>query len=57
MGARQKLNQAYFNGAFALSAVIGLVTQSWTVFWISLVLVIGSSLYGGNIRTGPRRGK
>lgn len=57
MGARQKLNQACLNGALIVAAVIGLVAQSWAVFWIALALGIGSSLCGGNIRTGPRRGK
>ena len=55
MGARQKLNQAYFNGAAVVAAGIGLLTESWTVFWIALVALLALSLHGGEIRPGRRR--
>lgn len=53
MGARQKLNQAYFNGAIIVALVFGLVSQSWTVFLLTLVISAAMSLYAGEIR--PRR--
>jgi len=55
MGARQKLNQAHLNGALVIAAVIGIATQSWTVFWIAALFVVGSSFYAGGIRLDGRR--
>jgi hypothetical protein len=54
MGARQKLNQAYLNGALVIAAVIGAVTQSWTVFWLAALFAAGISLHAGNIRLRGR---
>ena len=50
MGARQKLNQAHLNGALALAALVGAVTQSWTVFGVAALLAVVASIYGGGIR-------
>jgi hypothetical protein len=55
MGAREKLNQAYLNGAIVVAAIVGLVAQSWTLFWIAVAYVIASSIYGGGIRPKPGR--
>ncbi len=55
MGARQKLNQAYLFGALALAALVGALTQSWTVFWLAALVAAGSNLYLGNIRLSERR--
>lgn len=57
MGARQKLNQAYLNGTLVIATVVGVATQSWTVFWLAALIVAGSSFYAGNIRLNGRRGK
>lgn len=57
MGARQKLNQAYLNGALVIAAVVGAATQSWTVFWLAALFVVGSSLHSGGIRLHGRRVK
>jgi len=54
MGARQKLNQAHLNGALVIAAVIGVATQSWTVFLIAALLAAGSSLHTGDIRLRGR---
>ena len=54
MGARQKLNQAHLNGALVIAAVIGVATQSWTVFWIAALIAAGSSLHSGDIRLRGR---
>lgn len=60
MGARQKLNAVAIQGGLIVSGVIGLVCQSWLVFLITSVVLIGSSLAAGEIRpnrhgpAGPR---
>lgn len=54
MGARQKLNQAHLNGALVIAAVVGIATQSWTVFWIAALIAAGSSLHSGDIRLQRR---
>jgi H+/Cl- antiporter ClcA len=53
--ARTKLNVAYFNGCLFVSAILGLTTGSWAVFWIALAVTIGSGIHGGEIR--PSAGK
>ena len=54
MPARQKLNVAAINGALAISGVLGVVCQSWTVFAVAAVILIGLSLHDGNIRPDAR---
>jgi len=54
MGARQKLNQAYLNGTIVVATLIGILAQSWAVFWLALALGIASSFFGGEIRTNGR---
>jgi hypothetical protein len=50
MGARQKLNAAYFQGSVVVAAVAGLVTESWPVFFVALAALVGTNLCAGNIR-------
>jgi hypothetical protein len=54
MGARQKLNQAFATGSVIVASVIGLLAQSWGVFFVSLLVLVAGNLYLGEIR--PRRG-
>lgn len=54
MGARQKLNQAHLNGALVIAAVVGVMTQSWAVFWIAALIAAGSGFCGGGIRLRGR---
>jgi hypothetical protein len=60
MGARQKLNAVAIQGCLILSGIIGLVCQSWLIFLITSMVLIGASLAGGDIRpnrngpAGPR---
>jgi 4-hydroxybenzoate polyprenyltransferase len=58
MGARQKLNAAYFNICLLIAAASGLVFQSWLAFLVALVSMLVSAAYSGVIRhggaTGPR---
>lgn len=56
MGARQKLNYAYLNGAFLLATIAGLAIRSWAMFWIVAIGVAACGLYVGNIRP-DRRGR
>ena len=51
MGARQKLNQAHVNGALVAGGVLGLITGSWTIFFIASAALIGAATYSGGIRT------
>lgn len=57
MSARKKLNQANVNGAVVIAAVVGLATQSWTVFVLAATFVVVVGLYAGDIRVGGRRGR
>jgi len=50
MGARQKLNQSYFNGSLFLAALVGLLAQSWLVFFLVLFVLLGFILYLREIR-------
>jgi hypothetical protein len=59
MGARQKLNAAYFHGSLFLAAVVGGLAQSWPVFFVILAVLLVLNLYAGEIRTtrhGRREG-
>jgi hypothetical protein len=55
MGARQKLNIAFINGALLIGAVAGLVFKSWAVFVVAAVVLIGGAIYCGDVRPGPGR--
>ncbi len=55
MGARHKLNQAYFNGAVFFAAIMGMLTESWAVFFVILGLSIAIALHSGDIRPDNRR--
>jgi hypothetical protein len=57
MGARTKLNRAYFNGSVVIAALAGLVAQSWPLFFLALAVLLASNLYLREIRPGrrPRR--
>ena len=53
MGARQKLNQNAIHGCLIVGGLIGLAFQSWLVFFIVTVVLLGGSLHGGEIRPHP----
>lgn len=55
MGARHKLNLAYFNGAVLGPVVAGLVTESWWCFAIVLLVCLVWSYRSGEIRPGGGR--
>ena len=50
MGAREKLNKAYFQGSLIVAALIGLVIQSGPVFLLTLALLLASNLIFNEIR-------
>ena len=52
MGARTKLNDAYFNGAVLVASAIGLSMQSWGAFFLMLCVVIAVQTAVGGIRPG-----
>ncbi len=53
MGARQKLNVAYFHGCLLVSGLVGLVAGSWTMFWLALVVTVVACCHSGEIRHRP----
>jgi hypothetical protein len=53
MGARQKLNAAFFNGAILLGVTFGLASQSFLVAICVFALLIGMGLHTGDIRPTP----
>jgi len=56
MGARQKLNRAFVNGALVVAAVLGLAAESWSVFAITAAITLTLSWLYGDIRSGgPNR--
>jgi hypothetical protein len=50
MGARQKLNRAFFNGSLLLAGAAGALTGSWLIFGLALTALVGANLYTGEIR-------
>ena len=54
MSARQKLNQAYCNGALIFAICFGYLCESWSIFWLALIFSLLQSLHAGEIR--PSRG-
>ena len=56
MGARHKLNQTHILGAIGMAALVGGLTQSWAVFAIAAIVLIGAAIYVGDVRIqgGPR---
>ncbi len=55
MGARQKLNVAFVNGALIVAAVAGFVFKSWAVFVVAAVVLVVGAIHCSDIRPGPRR--
>ncbi|SFJ15407.1 hypothetical protein [Planctomicrobium piriforme] len=55
MSARHKLNAAAFNGCLILAGLAGLFSQSWTIFWVGLILFTFAATLSGGIRPSRRR--
>ena len=50
MGAKNKLNAGYINGALGVAGLIAFFAQSWTVFAVAMVALLATSLLAGDIR-------
>ena len=48
--AKHKLNAACLQGAVVIAGLIGLVTQSFVIFGIALVVLLIGALMAGDIR-------
>jgi hypothetical protein len=52
--ARQKLNSAAILGSVSMAGVLGCVSNSWLVFIVAALILIGLSCHNGDIRPGKR---
>lgn len=50
MGAKRKLNAANFEGALAVSALLGVFSESLGVFMIALIGLVIAAVVAGDIR-------
>jgi hypothetical protein len=50
MGAKRKLNSASFLGAVLVGGLLGGLTGSWGVFWVSTVALLIAGYHAGDIR-------
>jgi hypothetical protein len=55
MGARKKLNSAYFLGSLLVAGLAGLLTGSWLVLLVGLAVLVGINVNNGDIRLDKRR--
>ena len=55
MGARQKLNRAYFNGSLLLAGVAGWMSESWTLFLIVLMILLIANCLCEEIRPSRKK--
>jgi hypothetical protein len=56
MNARNKLNYAYVEGSLAVAALLGLVIQSWAIFFAALAALLIGNVVNGDIRPNRRHG-
>ena len=52
MGARKKLNIVAITGSLILASGLGCLSESWIVFVVAALVLLGLSLYQGDIRKG-----
>ncbi len=50
MTAKHKLNSAYFHGALIVAGILGVVTESYFVFFIALAGLLVGNVLAGEIR-------
>jgi hypothetical protein len=53
MRARHKLNTAFVWGCLIVSSIFGIAAESWSFFWVILIVTIGGCYLAGDIRTRP----
>lgn len=56
MNARTKLNYAYIEGSILIAGLLGLVIQSWPIFFAALVVLLIGNVVNGGIRPSRRHG-
>jgi hypothetical protein len=54
VGARQKLNSAAIMGSLLLASGLGCLSNSWLVFIVAALILLGLSCYSGEIRPSKR---
>lgn len=55
MGARQKLNKAFFNGSLLVAGVVGIIAESWVAFGLTLLVLLAVNLCAGEIRPNRKQ--
>lgn len=50
MSAKHKLNSANFVGAVGVAALLGFLTSSVAVFFLTALVLVGASMHAGDIR-------
>jgi len=53
--AREKINSAVLNGALLVGFCIGVATESLMVGGAVVAIILGTSVYSGDIRLKPTR--
>jgi len=48
--AKHKLNAGFVQGSFAVAGLLGLLTQSYIVFGVALLVLLAMSLHDRSIR-------
>jgi hypothetical protein len=56
MNARSKLNYAYIEGSLFVAGLLGLVIQSWPIFFAALIALLIGNVVNGGIRPSRRHG-
>lgn len=57
MGARQKLNQKYFNWSLFLAATLGIAARSILLFLVILIGMMLMGVHAGDVRMQSRRNR
>ena len=55
MSARKKLNYTHITGAIGVAAIIGGLTGSWPVFFVTAAALLAGAVYTGDVRFTNRR--
>jgi hypothetical protein len=55
MSARQKLNSVYMAAATISAVAVGLITQSYILFIVSLISIAALMIHDGTVRPTPHR--
>ena len=57
MGARQKLNQVHLLSTMGIATIVAVLAESWTAFFVAVAVLVGVSIYAGDLRFDWCRGK